>query len=301
MKKIVSFFVLILALTACDNGDTVDPRQPADLVLEEFYKNQDILNLAFTNGGIEVGIVEVKGTMSTSESKSEFILKMTELTHGLFVKAVEETRPGLSGYLKIGDIKGESKTAARLLDLLTGGGEEPLSDYYGLIKSELDKSSPATWDLIKSYRTEEGKEIPMEDMSLNYDQLASAIKLSDVLVTSISDQEQAEEIDAVAMKENLPPILIGLLLPAIQKMHEAETEDPLAQWLDKITEETISGGLDQDIIRRIKTAGYHAGLDQIINNRYDNTNQISTSAQILEARFEATMMFTWATIWDTMQ
>jgi hypothetical protein len=240
--------------------------------------------------------------MEKSESKREFIVMMIELTHELMIKAIQETEPSMAGYLKIGDIKGEStETSARLLTILTNGGEEPMSDYYSLLNTESKKISPAVWVLIQNYRDAAGKEIPLEEMSLNYEQVSTAFKMSNVLVSSATDTQQAEEIEELAVKENIPPVMVGLLLPAIQKMKEEGAVDPLEQWLDNAVGEATSGGLDRDIIRRIKTAGFLANLDQLINSRYDNTNQKSASTNMLLAQYEAIMMFTWAEVWEQMK
>ncbi len=301
MKKLLTFFIpLLIVLVGCD-GEDVSPR-PIDLVMKDIRNNQDILNLAFEKGGISVAAGDVNGIKEESQSKREFILAMTALTEELFVKAIEETHPSMAGYIKFDDINGEStETSARLLELLTNGGEEPLSDYYSLLKKEIGEVSPAEWTLIKNYRDATGADVPLEEMTLNYAQVYAAYELKDLVISSASDQEQAEAIEDLARKENIPPVMVGLLLPAVQKMKEEETADPLTAWLDSAVGEAISGGLDRDIIRRFKAAGYLAGLDQLIHSRYDNSNQQSASAQILQANFEATMMFAWAEVWEQME
>lgn len=302
MKKLVTFFIpILIVLASCDSGEEVSP-SPIDLVLEDIRDNQDILNRAFANGGVSVGAGDVNDIKAASESKREFVLAMTEHTMELFVKAIEETQPSMAAYIKFDGVDGESKeTSARILKILTSGGEEPMPDYYSLLKKEAGEISPAVWTLLKNYRNAAGEEKPLEQMSLNYEEISVAITFSDLLVSSASDQEQAEAIEELAAKENIPPALIGLLLPAVQKMKGEEATDPLLQWLDNAVGEEINGGLNRDIIRRYKTAGYLAGLDQLIHSRYDNSNQHSASAQILRANFEATMMFAWADVWDRME
>lgn len=300
MRNYIALFIpFVFVLFACETVDDEDQPQLVDLVLEDIRNNQDLLNLAFEKGALLVTSANVNVIKEESQSKREFIIALTELTEDLFVDAVEETQIPVAHYLKIGGVDGEStNNSVRLLSILTNVAVDPLPGYYDILMREGAEIEPPVWALIQNYRNASGTDIPIEEMTLNYGQIEASFEFSDILLSSETDQQKAEEISEVARVEDIPPLTVALLLPAVQKLQEeGEAVDPLEQWLDSILIESNNS----EMINRIKAGAYLASLDQLINSRYDNSNQLSASAQIMQANFEATMMFFWAEVWDQME
>ncbi|MGF1638800.1 MAG: hypothetical protein ACFCUU_17120 [Cyclobacteriaceae bacterium] len=304
MKKLLLIPLLsLLVLCACKNDD-ITPRNEAEaLALDKISKNQNILAESYKGLATIIKKDDIINTKKESDTRTDFINKMSAKYEGLFKKVVhrradQETH---NVFIKIPDIPGESR-ATRYGRVLTQ--EHPIDELAKLIanvaKIQEKNENQKEWIVLKSYASNGTKmPIPKEFAALNYEQILKSITISEILADPTTTEAQMEyTLKDVLISSYFPPIMKGLLLPAVQKYTESTTtNDPFMKWLNTEVNPAVGGALDRDLIRRISAASYLGGLDLIVNDYYYNENQDGASLQVLEARFETALIFLWGEIW----
>ena len=149
---------------------------------------------------------------------------------------------------------------------------------------------------------------PMETISLNYEKIKFLLTIAQ---TILNDQTQTDggiwkTVNDVLNTNDVPPVAIGLLLPAVQKVRESaavEPEEPFGTamnaWLNGPITQAINGGLNRDIIRRIHATVYLAGLHTLITEEYSGTTVDNASLSVLHARYRAALIAGSAAVYDT--
>src|SRR5690606_24200743 len=144
------------------------------------------------------------------------------------------------------------------------------------------------WTVVKAYAYPDGTTLPIPETetAMQYKHITAAIQMAGIILNStMSDQQQENAIDDLASQANIPSMMNGLLLPAVQHYTDQPSADPLMEWLNNDVDPAINGGLNRDIIRRVAAAGFLGSLERLIDKSYYNNNPSLASFQLLEAKF----------------
>lgn len=297
---------MVLVVCGCENDPEVklDEQAIVERTLIEIDKNHEILVAAY-QGLTETAIKEAILTCrKSSGDQAEFVAKMFEKSNEAFEKAVTQKHGEAAAdyFLKIPDIEGESLEEKKALLLQ----ENSVEAYRAAVLERLKKKSAETerWYIMKNLVLDNTNHAaPAEQFSLNYEEIKSATKLADILLDlKLSDTERTQALNDALDIAQLPPVPVGLLLPAVQKVREAanatKAEELYLEWLDTEVIPTINGGLDRDLIRRKAFFEYLSGLDLVISQDFNHDNQVEASIAIMKARYDLKMLCLWTAYWD---
>ncbi|MBX2968471.1 MAG: hypothetical protein KF803_03800 [Cyclobacteriaceae bacterium] len=297
---------MVLVLCACETDPEVKLNEQAvvDRTLLEIDKNHEILVAAYqalTETAHKEAILTCR---KSGGDQAEFVAKMFEKSNEAFEKAVTQKHGEAAAdyFLKIPDIEGESLEEKKALLLQ----ENSVEAYRAAVLERLKKKSADTerWYIMKNLVLDnESHSVPMEEFSLNYEEIKSATKLADILLDlKLSDTERTQALNDALNIAQLPPVPVALLLPAIQKVREAanatKAEELYLEWLETEVIPTTSGGLDRDIIRRKAFFEYLGGLDLVISQGFNHDDQVEASIAIMKVRYDLKMLCLWTAYWD---
>ena len=310
MKNLLLVLACIIGLSACKDEE-VAPDTPEQLTLVKVTKTMELMQGAYLDLSAGIDPQFVVNTKKASANKSAFLTKMDEKSMELFQTFVKNNRGNMprAGYMKLDDIKGET-TKASLLRGLTIATGDPFSNYQNRIMPFMEQQSTASPLIVLSKPAVAESSNETFHLTLSNPTVGMVWKLSDVLVSSyqVDDSEVLKEVDDILSGKNESPVLIALLLPAVQAAREAARRtnaEPLtpnyATWVGGITPK-VQGSLDRDIIRRIvrraETAGMLASLEMISTDEYDGTDPETAALMMAYARYRATTMMIWSDLWD---
>jgi hypothetical protein len=71
----------------------------------------------------------------------------------------------------------------------------------------------------------------------------------------------------------------------------------MINWLGGTKALTGDAGLDRDIIRRIQSSAFLAGLHTLLLQQYPKDNQDMASLSIIHARYRASLIMTYEELW----
>lgn len=297
---------LVLVFCSCESDPEVklDEQAIVERALIEIDKNHEILVAAYKGVAQTVTKEAILTCRKSSGDKSEYLDKMFAMSHDAFAKAVtqEHGEAAVDYFLKIPPIEGESLKELKELFLT----KDPVEAYRSAVLARLKKKSADTerWFIMKNLvLSNESHSAPAEQFSLNYEEIKSATELADILLDmELSEEECAQALIDAITTDPLPPVAIGLLLPAVQKVREAanspKAEELYLEWLDTEVTPTVGGGLDRDIIRRKAFFEYLGGLDLVISQDFKHDNQVEASIAIMKARYDLKMLCLWAAYWE---
>lgn len=315
MKKLTVFCTLALMLSSSCNEDEVVPKRSDDeliaVTLEKIASNETVLEDVFLETSTTVTRAAIQNTLKMSTSKAAFITNMNALVENVFENEVESNSEQLATdvFIKFDGVKGESVKKTVSDFVLDAKSEDPLVSYSNQVKSLLDAkaaSGRSVLVLIAKVADEEGSEAaPAEQMSLNFEKIKFMYEMENRVIMSGTTGVSAEtddEIEGILSQEGIPPVAIGLLLPAVQKVRECCNSQaaalPYWDWLFSSVNPEINGGLNRDIIRRYNAAGFMGALQFLLSDEYKNDNQDLASMLLLRARYQASLMFMWSDIWE---
>jgi hypothetical protein len=297
-------------LFSCEeNLDPSKSNKLEQLTLDRIEKNEGIsynLFSTLTEGFDAQALNDLKAASGT---KAEFIAAIADQTKKYFPEVVE---------MSIGDFQiieipmpysGEAEITLKALESRDELDSPPYldfpGDYSNVILKEIETQTEdghKDWIIIESYAdgTAEAKPLPQETISLNYEKIKmlATVPHTVFMNMSLTDEQVLVTINEMLISHDIPPVAIGLLLPAVQKIRESASTDTepfgtaLKTWHDGTVGEAINGGLNRDIIRRVQATAFLAGLHTIVLKEYDNTNQDVASLSILHARFRAAVIGT---------
>jgi hypothetical protein len=304
MKRIFAFSMsMVLALVSCESDPGVQ-LDPQELSLNEIDKNHAILVDAYAALNESLSKEAIFYIRKNGSTQAEFMASMYDKANEAFEKVLVKKfgeQAAVDYYIKIDGVNGESK--GKLIDLLIqeNAAGAFVSDVEQRLKNK--SSSVDTWFIFKKLVTKgQARDMPLESISLNFTKVEAAIDVAaNFLDLTLSDTELAEVMKDVFELQQMPPVAIALLLPAIQKSREPskamEAEEMYLKWIEEEVIPTTSGGLDRDIIRRKAFFEYLGALDLIISENYENENQLGASIAILKARYDFKLLSLWADYW----
>jgi hypothetical protein len=311
MMKRSELMYLWLALTlvffACESDPGVAPeRDPVKLALSEVNKNHQILVDAYKALSEAIPAEAIIQCRKAGGDRAEFMKLLFEKSNEAFEKVLVNhlgQEAAADYYLKIDGVEGEAMEKNMEL-LMAENSTDGFKNEVGKRLKE-KSSSVDTWYIFKKLEMEgQADHMPSESFSLNFSKIEFSMDLADILLDlGLSDQERTKALEDAFITGQTSPVLIALLLPAVQKVREAaakanEAEDMYLKWLEEEVIPTTSGGLDRDIIRRKCFFEYLGALDLVISQNYNNDNQLGASIAILKARFDFRLLSLWSDFWE---
>ncbi len=297
---ILCLYVVFL-FSSCEMETSEQSSDDIALALEEISNNQQLLDKVYEETAKRVTKDTIQYAKEKSASLEEFILYMSRITKGLFEKVIksQDVAAPVDVFLDIDGVPGDSQDSAflKLLEL-----KDPLTGYANSIANDakLISQQQGTWISLEAYKDPDGNvhRLPEESVSVNYEQILTMIEMQDILISSVmSEEEQEAAIEELVIKAQIPEVMVGLLLPAVQHYTDEPSSDPFLNWLNTEISPEINGGLNRDLIRRKAFMSFLGGLDFFVNENYNNDNQKSASISLLQARYETMLMFIWSEVW----
>ncbi|HEY0743132.1 MAG TPA: hypothetical protein VGD40_16805 [Chryseosolibacter sp.] len=315
MKTVTVLVALMLMfVSSCREEEVIPKRSEEELIelaLVKVAENQTILQDVFVETSGKVTRTAIQDALKTSSTKAAFISNMNALVEETFEVAVKSNSElhASDMFIKLEGIKGESVRQTITQFVLDPTAEDPLLSYSNSVKSQIESAKVAGRGLlvlIQKIADEETSEAaPSEQVSLNFDKITFMHELENRVIMSgvdVVSSQTDSEIEGILAKEGVPPIAIGLLLPAVQKVADCCTSQtsalPYWDWLFSSVNPEINGGLNRDILRRYNAAGFMGALQFLLTDEYNNENQDLASLQLLRARYEASLMFIFNDIWE---
>ena len=295
----------------CDDGDEpsniLSDQEAVELVLETIDKNEAVSAELFDILSDRIPADSIKEIRKQCKDKKQFIDEMTRQTTGYFDDVLESKMSALTVTSVPSPLKGEAEST--LKGLAVKAEDASLIDAYAdLILKEAKASAGGhdEWIALESISLGQSgsRPLPVESISLNFVKVEALATTphKTIMNLSLKDEEVNEALGDFMIKHNIPPVAIGLLLPAVQKIQQSSSEDPFTaatlRWLDETVDPAISGGLDRDIIRRIQAAAFLASLHTLVSRDYPNDNQDNASLSLLKARYRAAVIVAAAAMWE---
>jgi len=290
---------MVLVLFSCETDPGIRP-DPVALALNEIDKNHIILVDAYKELSNSLSQEAILTCRKAGGDQIEFMQTMYEKSNEAFEKVLVNRfgQTAADYYMYIDGIKGNVTE----LFIQANSTQAYASEVSKRLKEK--SSSVEEWSVFKRLVLTNGqtKDVPTESVTFNFEEIKAAISLSDIILDlSLSDQERTRALQDALDVGQIPPVAIGLLLPAVQKAQEAAeakaAEEMYLKWIEEEVIPTTSGGLDRDIIRRKCFFEYLGALELIISQNYDNDNQLGASIAILKARYDYKLLSLWADFW----
>lgn len=315
IKVLTVVITIVMFVSSSCNEDEVIPKRSDqelfEMTMEKIAANEGILEDVFAETATVVTRTAIQNALKTSSTKAAFISNMNALVDEIFENEVKSNSGQLASdvFLKIDGAKGESVAQTVSEFILDPNFEDPLVSYSNKVKSLVETGSASGRGLLvliqKVVDDETSESAPAEQVSLNYDKIKVMYELLHNVIMAGKEgmsAETDEQIDNILLQKGVPPVAIGLLLPAVQKIRECcppETSSmPYWEWEKICVNPEINGGLNRDIIRRYNVAGFMGALQLLLSNEYKNDNQDLASMLLLRARYQASLMFIWNDIWE---
>lgn len=182
-----------------------------------------------------------------------------------------------AGYLKIGDIKGESTDH-----------EYPVAKIFELIGNGTEGAKGNPWnDSIPPVKSPEAAELGDFILSLNPRNIDPEI---------LNDGLNQLEIDS-----GMDPVLAALLLPAVQKVREAASPRSNARGkADILIESLVNYGLDPEAdLSAMYQIGGMGAIGLLASEDYDSEGDVDWAAlQLNRKKFEFEMLLLWERFWE---
>jgi len=307
-KLMLVVSTMVSFMVSCEESS--DPGlTTADLLqhtLDKIENNEGISYDLFKSlDGLEADSIE--RLKAASKTKENFVSLMADETIDYFSDVVESNKGSFTITSIPTPFSGEAEITLKGLANQEQPSAPPFldipGDYSKVILKELEEQKASgrdKWIPIIAFDggTSESKPLPTESVSLNYEKVKLLASLHTIMMDpNLSDEETLQELDDILSTGNIPPVAVGMLLPAVQKVREAAStqsadpfNDALVQWLDGTVDPAINGGLNRDIIRRIQATAYLAGVYTLLTPEYSDANQDIASLSVLHARYRATII-----------
>jgi hypothetical protein len=310
-KNTLTLFTVatLFSLCGCDDGTDPSATDLTKRALDKIEKNENISVAMFNVLGTRMTGDSLQTLRLGSGSKEELVNILASQTEDYFSETVDESPVSFDVTTIPTPFSGEAEITLKLLaGKSADAGAAPVDVVDEYSKSILKKikeqaaNDHKEWILIQSL----GTSLPSETMSLNFESIKflATIPHQLFLDMQLSDDEVVAELRDILNENDIPPVAIALLLPAVQKFNETSSQsgsafnDSMTAWLGGPVKQATSGGLDRDIIRRIHATVYLAALHSIILDSYDGTNVDTASLSVLHARYRASIIMSAAGLWE---
>ena len=184
-----------------------------------------------------------------------------------------------AGYLKIGDIKGESTDREYFFAKVFSGN------------GSTSAPSRSPWeDSIPPIKQPELTETAEFVLGLN--------------ARNVDPESIGNALNELELSAGVDPVAISLLLPAVQKVREAARKKPAARGKADILIESLGfyGLALEDDYSNLLQIGGMGSIGQLASETYDDSGDKDwASIQLNRRKFEFEMLFIWSRFWDNHQ
>lgn len=296
MKKFILSLLIVAGLfTACSEEDPqIEKVDPIIIELDNFH--QSLMNNTFQKFNEVITTDTIKYALKQSGNKETFMALMARYHKDFFLDAAEKESLA-AAYLKIGDIKGESlqEQEADVLELLATA--DPLNKYIQKLEEETDATDTKhkDWIIIQS--------IAAANAGIDTKHIHTLLNLGRMIYDpAVSESVMNQTMKDLKSNDNVPRVLIGLLLPAVQKINpDSNPNSQMLQWLDETVNPAVQGALDRDIIRRVAAMEYLGSLDRFLSQDYAKDNEYFAAIELNHAGYETMLMYIWNYVWEENQ
>lgn len=310
IKLIVGLLAALILLFSCE--EQMETRLTDEaverLMLDKIKSNQAIGHDLFELLGERIDTDSLKRLLAKSKTHLEFIDLLTEQTSNYFKEVVKLKEGNFLIPVVPMPFMGDAEITLKALVCEEAPGAapfDPVQAYSDLIlkriKEQASGNDHKEWILVESFQLagSSPRPMPTESISLAYNKInfLASVPHKTILNPELSDEEVLETLGDILSSQEIPPVAIALLLPAVQKFQEESTtpssasfDNGLLSWIDHTVDPALAGNLDRDIIRRIQATAFLAGLHTLLLPEYENENQDLATLSILHARYRAALI-----------
>lgn len=297
MKKTIQAAVIGILIFSCQEKE--DPQltneQIFDQVVENINNNAVLLDSAFdlTAKAIKShGVLEKY--LDKAESKEELITSLNELIEDIFDEAIEKNKKQLGLDVKRSTFTaGDSELEKYLTNPLTDD-DEGLDKFAQAIDQQAEKKPE--WIEVESFSLGAiPSSLPTEQLSLNYERIHHSIEIFN-LVKKFEDPEELDDAIDDFLADKGDNLIYPLLLPAIQAAREAAKPH---QKLEEIVFDEKLSDYQSEWEQQQRGAGLLGGVELVVNDGYDNSNEKTMSVDVLRAVYQAIMTEMWSQLYES--
>jgi hypothetical protein len=277
--------ILLIALFGCCgiwscNDDELTDTKESWLTPEQIEKNTIVLDSAFSLTIKAIGSADkIKKLAKAADSEEDFIRQMNLLTKDVFDESIE-----VAWKVKSEPYRNTEYDAARLLSFnLNDQLTDPLRSYASAI--EEDAASHGGHE----------EQIEIHGVFL-YADVVAALEGFELIMDHGNPDALDDAIDDFSA-EPQSPVLIGLLLPAVQAAREARRQHGRDLHDYVMIDRIITGDQTAILRQQQKAAGYLGALDLLASGDYKKDDDIFISVAATRAIYLNTAAQLWHQAW----
>lgn len=298
----ISFVLILLLLLvfSCKKAlEVITPYNFSLLIREQFEKNAVLVDDFFLNERIMISAEELQTKRSQFGERDLFLKHMLELTQPAYGEVIaSSTLPAAFKIVPTSD-RAAQKMRKHLLPFPSGytgpnPGSGALDNFAKEILDSINARGGGEQVIIESFSFGGStSQKPAESFSLNYEEIKITYqKILQLMLTSTNttalDNGIDEMLTAASPEE---AVLIGLLLPAVQKVREATPyNDLMNDYFDMSTAERTTWDKD------VRLAAFLCAYDFIISHEYNPKDEFTTSVGVNKAICRGVTVLAWSRV-----
>jgi len=296
-----AFITLVFASSCQDDTETpINPTDPEEALVAQLELDIEQLELSVGKLNQGLGSAKVYDLIGKAPTKEAFIEAIIDESHSIFVAHANTDQQHKDWINLLTDSQtGQAMTQADYMKKVAlSGNSDPLATMAELSLELLNKKKGSSPNGIVISKWQPTQEATPVSLSFPNDALELLIKKMEELGNAQSDREEEMLLDDIVKildDSDAEPIIIGLLLPAVQKVREAAgkgqtkelPESGFVDWYGGIVGPTVGGGLDRDIIRRVQATAMLGSIHRAMSNGYDSSDPRKAQFQLYHAQYIA--------------
>ena len=280
-------FLLMALCGCCGNWSCNDDEQLTNTKAqwptpEQIEKNSVVLDSAFSLTIKALGSADKIKKLAAAESEENFIRQMDLLTKNVFDESIE-----IAWKVKSEPYRNPRYDAARLVSYnLNTQLIDPLRSYASAIEKDATRRGG-----------HEG-EIDIHGIVLSHNDVVEALEVFELIMKHDDPQTLDDAIDDF-FAEHQSPVLVGLLLPAVQAAREAAARGGVRRDLHDFVMRDVLITSNQTVLHKQqqKAAGYLGGLDLLVSGEFKKGNENFVWLETMRAIYLNTTAQLWHQAW----
>ncbi len=296
MKKLLIFIpLLIFCFTSCnDENDLTEDENVAKLI-ESIQENSALLDSALdrTTALLKDGKI-IKRNIEEADNKEEFIVQMNSAIGSIFDQTIAHLT-----------IKKQTPSLTKLRqDVLLAyiiTSKDHLDTYAAKVRSNAEaRKGKGDQIEVLSYSWLAVSSPPIEQVSLNYTKISYILEVYELIMKYQQPVDLDNSIDLHIKSNEEIRVAIGLLLPAIQAAREApRSHNTLMKIVlaSSVFDNKLPDNMPE-LLQQQQAAAFLGGVDLLISEAFDHTNEKTVSTDVLRVIYENFMTELWSQTWD---